>query len=122
MVVLTTGVLPDPALCSFGRGVAFDVPNKVFSEQKQMAKDGLTDKRFEKYTAMVEEECLNYIAEKFDDEGEMNFHQAMAEMIVFTATRCLHGIESVVCPDPSLLNLTSILCRLPWPACKLGTF
>ena len=30
----------------FGKGVAFDVSNKVFSEQKQMAKDGLTQRRF----------------------------------------------------------------------------
>lgn len=78
----------------FGKGVAFDVPNKVFSQQKQLAKDGLTLKRFEVYTQMVEEECLKYIADHFDDEGEMNFHEAMAQMIVFTATRCLHGIES----------------------------
>ena len=26
--------------------------------------------------------------------GELNLHEAMAEMIVFTATRCLHGIET----------------------------
>jgi hypothetical protein len=48
------------------------------------AKDGLTDKRFEIYTKMVEEECLSYIQEHFEDEGEMDFHQAMAQMIVFT--------------------------------------
>ena len=79
----------------FGKGVAFDVSNKVFSEQKMMAKRGLTQKRFETYTAKVEEECRNYINERWKgDSGEDNLFEAMAEMIVFTATRCLHGQET----------------------------
>jgi len=78
----------------FGPGVAFDVPNKVFSEQKSIAKEGLTKARFVKYTAMIEEECINYLNDKWGDEGELDLHVAMAEMIVFTATRCLHGKET----------------------------
>lgn len=79
----------------FGKGVAFDIPNKVFSEQKMMAKRGLTQKRFETYTAKVEEECRNYINDRWKgDSGDDNLFEAMAEMIVFTATRCLHGQET----------------------------
>eukprot|EP00040_Diaphanoeca_grandis_P037107 m.240155 g.240155 ORF g.240155 m.240155 type:complete len:504 (-) comp33760_c4_seq1:310-1821(-) len=79
----------------FGKGVAFDVDNKVFSEQKQMAKDGLTKKRFATYTAKIEEECEKYMSKRWvGQQGEDNLHEAMAEMIVFTATRCLHGDET----------------------------
>jgi sterol 14-demethylase len=43
---------------------------------------------------MVEEECIAYLDEKWGDEGKLDLQQAMAEMIVFTATRCLHGKET----------------------------
>lgn len=79
----------------FGKGVAFDVSNKVFSEQKMISKRGLSKKRFETYTAKIEEECNNYIDERWKgDSGEDDMFEALAEMIVFTATRCLHGIET----------------------------
>jgi len=77
----------------FGKGVCFDVENKIFSQQKAMCKKGLTVARFAKYTAMVEHECKEYL-KRWDDEGEVHLHEAMAEMIVFTATRCLHGAET----------------------------
>ena len=92
----------------FGKGVAFDVPNRVFSEQKSMAKSGLTQERFAKYTAMIEEECRNYL-ERWGDEGEANLHEAMAEMIVFTATRCLHGQETRDAFTEDVANLYSDL-------------
>eukprot|EP00050_Salpingoeca_kvevrii_P013372 m.28254 g.28254 ORF g.28254 m.28254 type:complete len:500 (+) comp4914_c0_seq1:89-1588(+) len=77
----------------FGKGVAFDVPHKVFSEQKRMAKAGLTQERFDIYVSFIENEARDYLA-RFGDEGEMDFSAAMQEMIIYTATRCLHGLET----------------------------
>lgn len=88
----------------FGKGVAFDVPNKVFSEQKQMCKEGLTKSRFAKYTGMVETETRSYI-ERMPNEGQTDLFKAMAEMIVFTATKCLHGHETRKAFDETVAGL-----------------
>jgi sterol 14-demethylase len=53
---------------------------------------------------MVEEECRSYL-ERWGDEGEINLFTAMAEMIVFTATRCLHGHETRKAFDETVANL-----------------
>eukprot|EP00039_Didymoeca_costata_P011392 m.159773 g.159773 ORF g.159773 m.159773 type:complete len:500 (+) comp15159_c0_seq2:89-1588(+) len=77
----------------FGKGVVFDVPHKVFSEQKQMCKSGLTQERFSRYCQFIEEETNNYL-ERWGDAGEVDLYKTMQEIVVFTATRCLHGLES----------------------------
>merc|ERR1712166_246589 len=60
-----------------------------------MAKNGLIQKRFATYTAKVIEECEMYMSKRWNgSEGVDNLHECMAEMIVFTATRCLHGDET----------------------------
>eukprot|EP00048_Salpingoeca_helianthica_P014852 m.223878 g.223878 ORF g.223878 m.223878 type:complete len:511 (-) comp16344_c0_seq1:445-1977(-) len=76
----------------FGKGVAYDVPHKVFSEQKAIAKTGLTLARFEKYTAMIEKETNDYI-KRWGDSGTCDLFHDISELIIFTATRCLHGLE-----------------------------
>lgn len=78
----------------FGKGIAYDVPHKIFLEQKQMAKAGLSQERFQTYTAIVEEECHKFLQRWVGQHGTTNLFVAMAEMIVFTATRCLHGKET----------------------------
>ncbi|EGD77209.1 lanosterol 14-alpha-demethylase [Salpingoeca rosetta] len=77
----------------FGEGIAYAVPHKVFSEQKQMAKEALTKKRFEAYTSIIEKETLDFI-KGWGDSGTFDFFEQMAKMIVFTATHCLHGKET----------------------------
>ena len=77
----------------FGPQVAFDIPHRVFSEQKRMAKEGLTKERFAVYTSLIESEAADYIKE-WDQEGELDLFHHLATMIVFTATHCLHGKET----------------------------
>jgi sterol 14-demethylase len=76
----------------FGEGVAYDVEHKIFSEQKQMAKEALTLKRFEKYTSIIESETNEYI-KQWEDGSVIGFFEEMAGMIILTATHCLHGRE-----------------------------
>ena len=53
----------------FGKGVAYDVPNSIFLEQKKMLKAGLTLAHFRRYTPMVEKETQEYF-KRWGDEGE----------------------------------------------------
>ena len=76
----------------FGKGVAYSVPHSVFSEQKGICKTGLTQDRFATYTALIEDEAHQYLS-RWKDEGTVDFLQAISELIIFTATRCLHGKE-----------------------------
>ncbi|EDQ86357.1 uncharacterized protein MONBRDRAFT_38433 [Monosiga brevicollis MX1] len=77
----------------FGEGVAYAVEHKIFSEQKQMAKEGLTIDRFKAYTSMIEKETNGFI-ERWGQTGTIDFFDNMARMIIYTATRCLHGNET----------------------------
>eukprot|EP00051_Salpingoeca_urceolata_P000791 m.36129 g.36129 ORF g.36129 m.36129 type:complete len:502 (+) comp10989_c0_seq1:273-1778(+) len=88
----------------FGPGVAFDVPNKVFSEQKRIAKTGLTKARFETYTSLVEHEA-NVYCQRYENSGSTDLFHDMAEMVIFTATRCLHGKETRDRFDETLAHL-----------------
>eukprot|EP00055_Hartaetosiga_balthica_P005992 m.18369 g.18369 ORF g.18369 m.18369 type:complete len:529 (-) comp4953_c0_seq1:2024-3610(-) len=76
----------------FGEGVVYAVEHKIFSEQKQMAKEALTLKRFEKYTEFIEDETNEFISH-WRAGSVINFFEEMAGMIVLTATHCLHGKE-----------------------------
>eukprot|EP00049_Salpingoeca_infusionum_P017835 m.354555 g.354555 ORF g.354555 m.354555 type:complete len:530 (+) comp17053_c0_seq1:416-2005(+) len=77
----------------FGEGIAYAVPHSVFSEQKQMAKEGLTRQRFAAYTSRIEEETNDYIS-RWGKQGTFVFFSEMAKMIILTATNCLHGDET----------------------------
>ena len=66
---------------------------QVFLEQKQMCKAGLSQERFQTYTATIEAECTAFLKRWNKDSDTCNLFVAMAEMIVFTATRCLHGMH-----------------------------
>ena len=59
----------------FGKGVAYDVPNPIFLEQKKMLKTGLTLAYFRQYTPMVEKETQEYF-ERWGDEGEKGEEKA----------------------------------------------
>jgi len=76
----------------FGKGVAYDVPHKVFTEQKSIAKQGLTIARFEKYTAIIEKETEMYL-ERWGASGSCDLYHSLSELVIFTATHCLHGEE-----------------------------
>ncbi|XP_071497209.1 lanosterol 14-alpha demethylase-like [Diadema antillarum] len=76
----------------FGKGVAYDVPNQVFLEQKKILKTGLNIQQFKRHIPMIEEETREYF-KRWGDSGEKNLFVALSELIILTASRCLHGKE-----------------------------
>ncbi|OCT75669.1 hypothetical protein XELAEV_18030853mg [Xenopus laevis] len=76
----------------FGNGVAYDVPNPIFLEQKKMLKTGLNIAHFKTHVEMIEEETQEYF-ERWGDSGVRNLFEALSELIILTASRCLHGKE-----------------------------
>ena len=78
----------------FGEGVAYDVPNRVFGEQKRMMKTGLTIARFRNYVSYIEQECELYTSNwKTGAGNKIDIFIAMSQLIILTASRCLHGKE-----------------------------
>uniref|UniRef100_A0A8C9U4V3 Lanosterol 14-alpha demethylase n=1 Tax=Scleropages formosus TaxID=113540 RepID=A0A8C9U4V3_SCLFO len=76
----------------FGKGVAYDIPNPVFLEQKKMLKTGLNIAHFKQHVQIIEEETKEYFA-RWGDSGERNLFEALSELIILTASHCLHGKE-----------------------------
>ncbi|XP_069504528.1 lanosterol 14-alpha demethylase [Ambystoma mexicanum] len=76
----------------FGKGVAYDVPNPIFLEQKKMLKTGLNIAQFKNHVPLIEEETIEYF-KRWGDSGEKNLFEALSELIILTASRCLHGKE-----------------------------
>ncbi|KAL7976550.1 hypothetical protein Chor_008499 [Crotalus horridus] len=76
----------------FGKGVAYDVPNAVFLEQKKMLKTGLNISQFKNHIPIIEKETIEYF-KSWGDEGKRNLFEALSELIILTASHCLHGKE-----------------------------
>uniref|UniRef100_A0A667WQ04 Lanosterol 14-alpha demethylase n=1 Tax=Myripristis murdjan TaxID=586833 RepID=A0A667WQ04_9TELE len=76
----------------FGKGVAYDVPNPIFLEQKKMLKTGLNIAHFKQHVRIIEAETREYF-ERWGDSGERNLFEALSELIILTASSCLHGKE-----------------------------
>ncbi|XP_054910063.1 lanosterol 14-alpha demethylase [Poeciliopsis prolifica] len=76
----------------FGKGVAYDVPNPIFLEQKKMLKTGLNIAHFKEHVKLIETETVDYFR-RWGDSGERNLFEAFSELIILTASSCLHGKE-----------------------------
>ncbi|XP_040045111.1 lanosterol 14-alpha demethylase [Gasterosteus aculeatus] len=76
----------------FGKGVAYDVPNPLFLEQKKMLKTGLNIAHFKEHVKIIEAETIEYF-QRWGDSGERNLFEALSELIILTASSCLHGKE-----------------------------
>ncbi|XP_038653843.1 lanosterol 14-alpha demethylase isoform X1 [Scyliorhinus canicula] len=76
----------------FGKGVAYDVPNSIFLEQKKMLKTGLNIAQFKQHISLIEEETHEYF-KRWGDGGVKNLFEALSELIILTASHCLHGKE-----------------------------
>uniref|UniRef100_UPI00398F6D7F lanosterol 14-alpha demethylase n=1 Tax=Pristiophorus japonicus TaxID=55135 RepID=UPI00398F6D7F len=76
----------------FGKGVAYDIPNPIFLEQKKMLKTGLNIAQFKQHISLIEEETHEYF-KRWGDSGVKNLFEALSELIILTASRCLHGKE-----------------------------
>jgi sterol 14-demethylase len=76
----------------FGKGVAYDVPHDIFLEQKKMLKNGLSISHFKQYIPLIEDETIQYF-EKWGEKGQQDLFKALSELIILTASSCLHGPE-----------------------------
>jgi len=76
----------------FGKGVAYDCPNAQFVEQKKMLKVGLNIANFRKHVNLIEEETIEYF-KRWGNSGEKDLFKAFSELIILTASVCLHGKE-----------------------------
>lgn len=88
----------------FGKGVAYDCPNSLFLEQKKMFKTGLNISRFREHVHIIEDETMKYF-QRWGLSGERNLFVAMSEVIILTASRCLHGKEIRDRLDESMAQL-----------------
>uniref|UniRef100_A0A8C2EZ50 Lanosterol 14-alpha demethylase n=1 Tax=Cyprinus carpio TaxID=7962 RepID=A0A8C2EZ50_CYPCA len=70
----------------FGKGVAYDVPNPLFLEQKKMLKTGLNIAQFKRHVEIIEEETKDYF-KRWGDRGERS-----KETDLF----CIHHASPVV--------------------------
>jgi sterol 14alpha-demethylase len=74
----------------FGKGVVYDVPPVLMSEQIGFLVTALRDERLRAYARVMEQEAEAYVSE-WGDAGEVDLLVAMNELTVFIASRCLVG-------------------------------
>ncbi|CAG8433729.1 10424_t:CDS:2 [Diversispora eburnea] len=77
----------------FGEGVVYDVENSVLMEQKKFVKSGLSVKNLHAYVPMIQMETDDYLTRWNKKSSVVDIHNAMAELIIMTASRCLLGEE-----------------------------
>ena len=77
---------------TFGKGVVFDVDHITRAEQFRFFANSLKSDRLRQYVGMMVKEAEDYFA-KWGDEGEVDLLDALSELIVLTASRCLLGRE-----------------------------
>ncbi|ESO04014.1 hypothetical protein HELRODRAFT_157030 [Helobdella robusta] len=101
----------------FGKGVAYDVPNNVFLEQKKLLKTGFSISRFKHHVHLIERELLEYF-NRWQHEGEADLFASLSELIILTASSCLHGkeIRSLLSEDVAQLywDLDAGFSHLAW--------
>ncbi|CAG8479387.1 10439_t:CDS:2 [Acaulospora colombiana] len=77
----------------FGKGVVYDVDNSILMEQKKFVKSGLSAENLRAYVPMIEMETKNFISRWNKKSATENIFEAMSELIIMTASRCLLGEE-----------------------------
>lgn len=76
----------------FGPDVVYDAPKKKRQMQFQTMANGLRTSRMRTYVAKIQQETLQYMAEKWNKpSGTIDMYQALSELTILTASRCLHG-------------------------------
>lgn len=76
----------------FGAGVGYDAGPERMSVQLSLVAPALTARRMERYAALMEEQVRAHLAE-WGEEGEVDLTEAMNDITVAIASRCLVGEE-----------------------------
>jgi sterol 14-demethylase len=74
----------------FGKNVVYDAEPKKRIQQMQKMATGLTSHRLRAYIPKIEKETIDYLS-KWGDSGTINILDALSELTILTASRCLHG-------------------------------
>lgn len=77
---------------TFGPGVVYDVDTKVRNEQYRMFGAALKSEKLKEYLPLFRMEVGDFFA-KFEQEGEVELVDAMANLVTLTAARTLLGRE-----------------------------
>jgi sterol 14-demethylase len=75
----------------FGPGIVYDAETKKRGQQMQCMANGLKSHRLKAYVQKIEAETVAYIKEKWGQSGEIDLLDALSELTILTASRCLHG-------------------------------
>lgn len=74
----------------FGPDVIYDATRKNRQVQFQSVSSGLRTSRLKQYVPKIEKETRQFIS-SWGDEGELDLLEALSELTILTASRCLHG-------------------------------
>ncbi|PSC68351.1 sterol 14 desaturase [Micractinium conductrix] len=77
---------------TFGKGVVYDVDQRVRSEQFRFVADALRTAKLRTYVPAFKQEAEDYVS-KWGDEGVIDFMQTFSDLIILTASRTLLGRE-----------------------------
>uniref|UniRef100_A0A8C2ET81 Lanosterol 14-alpha demethylase n=1 Tax=Cyprinus carpio TaxID=7962 RepID=A0A8C2ET81_CYPCA len=78
----------------FGKGVAYDVPNPLFLEQKKMLKTGLNIAQFKRHVEIIEEETKDYF-KRWGDRGERSKETDLFSVWTLILTAPIHCRASI---------------------------
>jgi sterol 14-demethylase len=76
----------------FGKGVAYDCEPDLMEEQLGFVLPAMRDDRMRHYVAIMQEETEAF-TDRWGDSGEVDLYDAMNELTMYIATRCLVGPE-----------------------------
>lgn len=75
----------------FGKGVIYDAEPKKRYQQMQQAAQGLRKERLISYIPKIEFESNDYLSSHWGKSGQGCLLDALSELTIMSATRCLHG-------------------------------
>jgi sterol 14alpha-demethylase len=75
----------------FGEGIVYDAEQKKRAVQYQTMAQGLKANRLKVYVPKIEKETIEYLNARWGESGTVNLLDALSELTILTASRCLHG-------------------------------
>jgi len=75
----------------FGNDVVYDAAPKMRKQQMAHMTKGLAVDRMKSYVPKIVAETETFLKQQWGDEGEVDILQALSDLTILTASRCLHG-------------------------------
>jgi sterol 14-demethylase len=77
----------------FGKGIVYDAPPKMMSEQLAFISSALKGKALHSYVPKIAAETEAYFDKHWKDGDVVSLHESMSELTILTASTCLMGPE-----------------------------